>query len=122
MVTGIIGRKVGMTQVFAPDGSVTPATVIKAGPCVVVQVKTAGTDKYESVQLGLVEERPARVKKPLEGHYKKAGVPPTRVRREVAQISGSEPVKAGDQVLVTGVFASGDRVDVEIKAFGKEHK
>ena len=112
MVTGIIGRKVGMTQVFSPDGTVTPATVIKAGPCVVVQVKTPGTDEYEAVQLGLVEERPARVKKPLEGHYKKAGVPPTRVRREVAQVSGSEPVKAGDQVLVTGVFASGDRVDV----------
>jgi large subunit ribosomal protein L3 len=112
MVTGIIGRKVGMTQVFASDGSVTPATVIKAGPCVVVQVKTAGTDKYEAVQLGLVEERPARVKKPLEGHYKKAGVPPTRVRREVTQAKGSEPVKPGDQVLVNGVFTNGDRVDV----------
>src|SRR5512141_3243535 len=112
MVTGIIGRKVGMTQVFAQDGTVTPATVIKAGPCVVVQVKTAGTDKYEAVQLGLVEERPARVKKPLEGHYKKAGVPPTRVRREVTQAKGSEPVKLGDQVLVNGVFANGDRVDI----------
>ena len=79
MISGIIGRKLGMTQLFAEDGTVTPVTVIKAGPCVVVQVKTAGTDKYESVQLGLVEERPARVKKPLEGHYKKAGVPPTRI-------------------------------------------
>lgn len=112
MVTGIIGRKVGMTQVFSKDGTVTPATVIKAGPCVVVQVKTPGTDKYEAVQLGLVEERPARVRKPLEGHYKKAGVPPTRVRREVTQAAGSEPVKLGDQVLVNGVFADGDRVDV----------
>ena len=61
MVTGIIGRKVGMTQVFAQDGTVTPATVIKAGPCVVVQAKTAQTDGYEAVQLGLVEERPASV-------------------------------------------------------------
>ena len=112
MVTGIIGRKVGMTQVFAPDGTVTPATVIKAGPCVVVQVKSPGTDKYEAVQLGLVEERPARVPKPLEGHYKKAGVPPTRVRREVKLAAGSDPVSAGDQVLVDGVFTSGERVDV----------
>lgn len=112
MVTGIIGRKVGMTQVFAPDGTVTPATVIKAGPCVVVQVKSPKTDKYEAVQLGLVEERPARVRKPLEGHYKKAGVPPTRVRREVKLAAGSEPMSPGDQVLVTGVFTSGERVDV----------
>ena len=60
MVTGIIGRKVGMTQLFAADGTVTPATVIKAGPCVVVQAKTAQTDGYEAVQLGLVEEKPAQ--------------------------------------------------------------
>ena len=101
-----------MTQVFAKDGSVSPATVIKAGPCVVVQAKGVATDGYEAVQLGLVEDRPARVRKPLAGHYKKAGVPPTRVRREVAVAKGSDPVKAGDQVLVTGLFNSGDRVDV----------
>ena len=116
MVTGIIGRKVGMTQVFAQDGTVTPGTVLKAGPCVVVQAKTATTDGYEAVQLGLVEERPARVRKPLEGHYKKAGVPPTRVRREVklgkAGSGESAPLKAGEQVLVNGVFNNGDRVDV----------
>jgi large subunit ribosomal protein L3 len=112
MLTGIIGRKVGMTQVFAADGTAAPATVIKAGPCVVVQMKTAATDGYEAVQLGLVEERPARVRKPLAGHYKKAGVPPTRVRREVRVAKGAEPPKAGDQVLVDGVFADGDRVDV----------
>jgi large subunit ribosomal protein L3 len=112
MVTGIIGRKVGMTQVFAKDGSVSPATVIQAGPCVVVQAKTSATDGYEAVQIGLVEDRPARVRKPLAGHYKKAGVPPTRVRREVSLAKGTEPVKAGDQVLVTGLFADGDRVDV----------
>jgi hypothetical protein len=76
-------RKVGMTQVFDADGTVHPATVIKAGPCVVVQAKGAQTDGYEAVQLGLVEERPAEGRKPLAGHYKKANVPPTRVRREV---------------------------------------
>ena len=112
MLTGIIGRKVGMTQVFAQDGTVTPGTVIKAGPCVVVQAKTATTDGYEAVQVGLVEERPARVRKPLEGHYKKAGVPPTRVRREIKLAKGAEAPKAGDQVLVNGVFNNGDRVDV----------
>jgi large subunit ribosomal protein L3 len=113
MVTGIIGRKIGMTQIFDPDGTVHPATVIKAGPCVVVQSKTAATDGYEAVQLGLVEEKPAKVNKALGGHYKKAGnVPPTRVRREVKVAPGGEPLKAGDQVLVTGVFNDGDRIDV----------
>jgi len=113
MVTGIIARKLGMTQVFAPDGTVTPATLVKAGPCVVLQAKAAQTDGYEAVQLGLVEEKPARVNKALDGHYKKAGnVPPTRVRREVKLAKGSEPLKAGDQVLVGGVFNDGDRIDV----------
>jgi large subunit ribosomal protein L3 len=112
MVTGIIGKKIGMTQVFGQDGTATPGTVIQAGPCVVVQAKGKATDGYEAVQIGLVEDRPARVRKPLAGHYKKAGVPPTRVRREVKEAPGSEAMKPGDQVLVTGVFASGDRVDV----------
>ncbi len=112
MLTGIIGRKIGMTQLFAQDGTVVPGTVIKAGPCVVVQTKAVATEGYDAVQLGLVEERPARVRKPLAGHYKKAGVPPTRVRREVKVAKGAEAPKAGEQVLVTGVFNNGDRVDV----------
>ena len=111
MLTGIIGRKVGMTQLFQQDGSVTPGTVIKAGPCVVVQAKTAQTDGYESVQLGLVEERPARVTRPIAGHFKKAGVPPTRVRREVKVAKGADAPKPGDQVLVS-IFNQGERVDV----------
>jgi large subunit ribosomal protein L3 len=111
MVTGIIGRKVGMTQLFGEDGSVQPVTVIKAGPCVVVQAKTAERDGYEAVQLGLVEERPAKVTRPLAGHYKKADVPPTRVRREVRLAKGGEAMKAGDQVQVS-LFSAGDRVDV----------
>src|SRR5438067_1183964 len=90
MITGIIGKKVGMTQIFDADGTVHPATVIKAGPCVIVQAKTAQTDGYEAVQLGLVEETPAKVGKPLAGHYKKANVPPTRVRREVGIVAGAE--------------------------------
>jgi large subunit ribosomal protein L3 len=111
MVTGIIGRKVGMTQVFDADGTIHPATVIKAGPCVVVQAKNAATDGYEAVQLGLVDERPAKLGKPLGGHFRKAGVPPTRVRREVKVATGGEAVKAGDQVLVS-IFSNGERVDV----------
>ena len=116
MVNGIIGRKVGMTQVFAPDGTVQPATVIKAGPCVVLQAKGAQTDGYEAVQLALVEEAPAKVNKAIAGHYKKAGnVPPTRVRREMKVVAGpgdNVALKAGDQVLVGGVFKDGERVDV----------
>lgn len=111
MVTGIIGKKVGMTQIFDADGTVHPATVIKAGPCVVVQAKTAQTDGYEAVQLGLVEERPAKVGKPLAGHYEKAGVPPTRVRREVTLAKGADVPQLGAQVLAS-IFESGERVDV----------
>ena len=121
MVTGIIGRKVGMTQVFDADGIVHPATVIKAGPCVVVQAKTAQTDGYEALQLGLVEERPAKVARPLAGHYKKANVPPTHIRREVGVVAGGDGLKPGDQVLVS-IFNSGDRVDVIGSGRGKGYQ
>jgi large subunit ribosomal protein L3 len=118
MITGIIGRKVGMTQVFETDGTVVPATVIKAGPCVVVQAKTAATEGYEAVQLGLVDETPARADKPTTGHFKKANAPATRVRREVKIAAGGDALKAGDQVLVN-IFAAGDRVDVIATSRGK---
>jgi len=100
-----------MTQLFEADGSVQPATVIKVGPCVVVQRKTSSTDGYEAVQLGLVEERPARATRALAGHYRKANVPPTRVRREMKLAGSDGDPKPGDQVLVS-MFADGDRVDV----------
>jgi large subunit ribosomal protein L3 len=100
-----------MTQVFDPDGTIHPATVIKAGPCVVVQAKTAQTDGYEAVQLGLVEDTPAKTNKPTKGHFKAANVPPTRIRREVKMAAGGDALKTGDQVLVS-IFANGDRVDV----------
>ena len=111
MVTGILGRKIGMTQVFADNGAVTPATVIKAGPCVVVQRKTVERDGYDAVQLGLVEDAPANVNKPIAGHYKKANVPPTKLRREVGVVAGSDGPIEGEQV-VASVFADGDTVDV----------
>lgn len=118
MVTGLIGKKVGMTQLFGADGRVSPATVVKAGPCVVVQTKTVETDGYAAVQLGLVEERPTKENKPTTGHFKKAGVPATRVRREVTLKAGGDPVKPGDQVNVS-VFAEGERVDVIGTSRGK---
>jgi large subunit ribosomal protein L3 len=118
MVTGIIGRKVGMTQLFAADGTVSPATVLKAGPCVVVQTKTAQADGYDAVQLGLVEDKPVKANKATAGHFKKAGVPPTRVRREMKLKAGSDPVQPGDQVSVS-MFANGERVDVIGTSRGK---
>ena len=116
MISGIIGRKVGMTQLFAEDGTVTPVTVIKAGPCVVVQTKSAaGRDGYNAVQLGFVEDKPVRLKnvtKPLQGHFEKTGggLPPTRVLKELRLVD--EPDAAvGDQIKVD-VFADGDKIDV----------
>jgi large subunit ribosomal protein L3 len=118
MVTGLIGKKVGMTQLFDADGAVHPATVLKAGPCVVAQVKSVEADGYASVQLGLVEAGKVRENKPSAGHFKKAGVPATRVRREVKVQAGAAAPKAGDQVNVS-IFADGERVDVIGTSRGK---
>lgn len=119
MVKGIIGKKVGMTQVFAADGTVTPVTVIKAGPCVVVQKKTVNTDGYDAVQLGMVEERPPRkVNKPTEGHFKKAGIPPTRILREVRVEASEDSTNVGDKVLVD-IFNEDDLVEIIGKSKGR---
>ena len=123
MISGIIGRKLGMTQIFAEDGTVTPVTVIKAGPCVVVQTKSsAGPDGYNAVQLGLVEDNPIRLKnvtKPLRGHFEKTGggVPPTRVLREL-RLTAEPEAAIGDQVKVD-VFADGDKIEVVGKSKGR---
>jgi large subunit ribosomal protein L3 len=121
MISGIIGRKVGMTQLFAEDGTVTPVTVIKAGPCVVVQTKSAtGSDGYNAVQLGLVEENPIRLKnvsKPLRGHFEKTGLPPTRVLKEI-RLAAEPEASVGDQVKVD-LFADGEIVDVVGKSKGR---
>ena len=103
----------GMTQVFEEDGRVVPATVIKTGPCIVVQKKVKEKDGYDAVQLGLVEFiRPSRVKKPRAGHFKKAEVPPVRILREFRFDDSAEPLKVGDQILVNQVFRRNDAVDV----------
>lgn len=112
-VPGILGRKLGMTQVFADDGSVIPVTVLKAGPCVVVQRKTRTSDGYDAVQLGLVEFiKPRRINKPLSGHLKKNSIAPVRFLREIPLAEENAETKPGDKVLVDQVFTIQDRVDV----------
>jgi large subunit ribosomal protein L3 len=126
MVDAILGKKLGMTQIFADNGDVVPVTVLKAGPCVVVQRKTAQKDGYEAVQLGLVElPGPKRLTKALEGHFKKGGANPVRFLREVRLKSDSGEVKVGDKVLVDS-FAVNELVDVigvsKGKGFAGVHK
>jgi large subunit ribosomal protein L3 len=124
MINGIIGKKLGMTQLFAPDGTVTPVTVIKAGPCVVVQKKSAGgRDGYDAVQLGLVEDRPIKLKnvnKPMRGHFEKTGggIPPTRILKEFRLQAADDSTKVGDKILVDQ-FTDGDIVDVVGKSKGR---
>lgn len=111
MVNGILGIKLGMTQVFAEDGAVVPVTVLKAGPCLVVQCKTRASDGYDAVQLGLVEfVKPQRLTRPRLGHLKKSNLPPLRFLREVAVEPDGE-TKVGDKVLVEQ-FAEKSYVDV----------
>ncbi|MBV9241612.1 MAG: 50S ribosomal protein L3 [Acidobacteria bacterium] len=121
MVSGIIGRKLGMTQIFAEDGTVTPVTVIKAGPCVVIQTKSvSGRDGYNAIQLGLVEDNPIRLKnvtKPLQGHFERSGVPPTRVLKEI-RLTAEPEAAIGDQVKVD-VFTDGDKIEVVGKSKGR---
>ncbi|MGO9262968.1 MAG: 50S ribosomal protein L3 [Bryobacteraceae bacterium] len=112
MSPGILGKKIGMTQMFRPDGQVVPVTLLKAGPCMVVQRKTPTTDGYDAVQLGLVENiKERRLTKPAAGHLKKAGVGGSKFLREFPLAAGDEDFKAGDQVLV-GQFKPKDMVDV----------
>ena len=117
-VQGIIGKKVGMTQVYAENGRAYPVTVIEAGPCVVVQRKSKDKDGYSAVQLGLVEARKAKsVTKPMKGHFDKAGLPPCRVLREFRVEDGAE-VKVGDKVSVD-LFVPGDTLTVSGVSRGK---
>lgn len=115
---GILGRKLGMTQIFNDDGDVHPVTVIEAGPCLVVQRKVAGRDGYEAVQVGLVEERPLRrVSRPMSGHFQKANVAPMRRLEEFA-VGPDDELKAGDQIKVD-IFEVDDYVDVAGASKGK---
>ena len=110
-VNGILGRKVGMTQIFATDGTLVPVTVVEAGPCLVVQKKTADKDGYVAVQIGLVESRPdRRANRSRKGHFERAGVAPMRNLAEVDSDAEDE-VKPGDKVLCDA-FKEKDLVDV----------
>ncbi len=116
MIQGLIGKKVGMTQVFADDGQLVPVTVIQAGPCLVVQKKTMESDGYEAVQVGLVEKvSQRRVNAPMRGHFEKAGVPPMKTLVEF-QYEGEANI--GDKVLVD-IFKPGDSIDVVGRSKGK---
>src|SRR5579862_4322224 len=118
-VDGILGVKVGMTRVFAADGRSVPCTVLKAGPCVVVQRRNKEKDGYDAAQLGLVEfVKPQRVNKALTGHFKKANVAPMKVMREVRIAESKDETKVGDRVLVDG-FKAGELVDITGVSKGK---
>jgi large subunit ribosomal protein L3 len=118
MVRGILGKKVGMTQIFDDDGRVIPVTVVEAGPCVVVQRKSEKADGYEAVQIGLVEKSPRRgAPKPITGHFSAAGVPPTRFLAEVP-VDLDDEAKPGDSVLAD-IFSADDTVHVVGKSKGR---
>jgi large subunit ribosomal protein L3 len=106
----LLGKKLGMTQVFDEEGKLIPVTVIEAGPCSVVQRKTAATDGYEAVQLGFGAQKPERVVKPLAGHFKKAGVGTMRELREV-RVEADDAAKAGD-TWTAAIFEGVNFVDV----------
>jgi len=116
MVKGILGKKLGMTQIYHEDGKVITVTVIKAGPCKVVQVKTAEKDGYEAVQLGFEERREKKVSKPLLGHFKKAYVPAYRYLREIKM--PLEGLTIGQDIQVD-IFEKGERVNITGISKGK---
>ena len=117
MKKGLIGKKVGMTQIFDEKGMIIPVTVIEAGPCVVSQVKTVETDGYNAVQLGFGEVKEHKVNKPVKGHFTKANVTPKKHLREF-RLDSLENVKVGDE-LKADVFAAGDKIDVQGTSKGK---
>ena len=110
MKKGIIGKKIGMTQIFDEAGNVVPVTVIEAGPCVVVQKKTTETDGYDSVQLGFEDIADKKLTKPVAGHFAKAGVAAKRHLKEF-RLEGAKDMNVGD-IIPADTFAAGDRVDV----------
>ncbi len=117
MKKAILATKVGMTQIFNEDGILTPVTVLQAGPCVVTQVKTMENDGYEAVQVGFVDKREKLVSKPLQGHFKKAGVSYKRYVREF-RFENSADYKPADEIKVD-IFAAGDKVDATAVSKGK---
>ncbi len=117
MKKGLIGKKIGMTQIFDEKGNMIPVTVIEAGPCAVVQKKTTENDGYEAVQLGYGDMKANKVNKPMGGHFKKADVAPKKVLKEF-KLADTSAVNVGD-ILKADIFAAGDIVDVMGTSKGK---
>ncbi len=117
MKKGLIGKKIGMTQIFDEKGNMIPVTVIEAGPCVVVQKKTTENDGYEAVQVGYGDAKANKVNKPMGGHFKKADVAPKKVLKEF-RLDDTSAVNVGD-ILKADIFAAGDFVDVVGTSKGK---
>ena len=117
MVKGIIGKKIGMTQIFDANGKVVPVTVVEAGPCPVVQKKTVEVDGYAAVQLGFAVQKQQRVTKPLKGHFAKADVAPQKVLKEF-RFADTSAFEVGS-VVKADVFAAGDKIDVTGTSKGK---
>lgn len=117
MKKAIIGKKIGMTQIFTEDGTVIPVTVVEAGPCVVVQKKNMDVDGYEALQLAYGEVKERRVNKPIKGHYDKHGVEYKKVIREF-KLDDYESYETG-QVIKADMFEAGDKVDISGKSKGK---
>lgn len=117
MKKGLIGKKIGMTQIFNEEGKVIPVTVIEAGPCVVSQVKTEETDGYNSIQLGFGAIKESKVNKPERGHFTKANIAPARYLREF-RVDSIEDVKVGDE-LKADIFMDGDKIDIQGTSKGK---
>jgi len=117
MQKALIGKKIGMTQIFDEKGKVVPVTVVEAGPCVVSQVKTVETDGYNAIQMGFGDIKPKHVTKPLQGHFKKADVAPKRILKEF-RFDDCSAFELG-QIIKADVFETGDKVDVTGKSKGK---
>jgi len=115
-MSGMLGKKIGMTRIFDETGNVVPVTVIQAGPCYVTQIKTRDKDGYDAVQLGFDPKKEKRTSKPLLGHFKKAKLSPLRVLKEFPVFENRE-LKLGDKVTVD-IFKPGDRVKVSGKSKG----
>lgn len=113
----ILGRKIGMTQVFTPEGELIPVTAVETGPCVVTQIKNTDKDGYDAIQVGFVDAKPVSVNKPKAGHFGKAGVTPKRYIREF-RVDNVSDYEHGTEILAD-IFAPGDKIDVTGKSKGK---
>lgn len=120
MAKGIVGKKLGMTQVFIGGEDLIPVTVVEAGPCTVIQKKTKDVDGYDAIQIGFGDVKAHRVVKPLLGHFKKSGAAPTRVLKEI-RVDNADEYEVG-QVLKVDIFKPGDRVDVTGVSKGKGYQ